>query len=773
MLQPGRIRDFLSKMSKASRRELLFRGQQFAWNHCEVLRRRLGFNESRVVLGTEFASTGNFFFSRKELPAIVGAIKTTLPAAVDETVQRAEQICSHRFDLLGYRALDFGKNVDWHFDPVNQKHSPRKSFYRVPYLNSKIVGDSKVIWELNRHQHFVVLGKAYQFTKQEKYFDEFVSQFSDWEAQNPYLLGINWASSLEVALRTLSWMWARELFSTSSHFTEDLDRVLVAAIFRNCNFIQHNLSTYFSRNTHLLGEAVALFCVGVLFSHFPCAEKWKTLGWNIIQREAEHQVHADGGYFEQTTHYHVYALDLLLHARVLAERNALHVPKPFDQQIVRMLDYLAALNDPGPVVRFGDDDGGRLFDPQRNHPEHLADPLSTGAVLFRRTDWKALCKGLTEETIWLLGPDVIGKFDLIDTDYVRPASRELSESGLYLMVDEKLRLAVDAGPFGAGNCGHAHADSLSVALAIEGQEYVCDRGTFNYTGPGRDFFRSTGAHNTLRIDSSDQAGNVAPFKWKNIPLARVEHWWSGAHFDFLVARHSGYERLGATHRRIILFAKPVFWMIIDLVEGTGDHQLELLWHLTPGPASLTNTAVELKGANHIKLGILAVSDPDWSTEIIGTWHSELYGQKESALALRSSTFASLPASFATLFVPWYTTATKLERLSTSEKAADVQGFYWCHENQRHFWILSELDRLWTFQGFESDSRFVYCALDERGIPSQVFLWKGSFLAINGIQQVKLPHGQEQFEQHRPNQCMGHEKVRESPHSFASLSDAGV
>lgn len=771
-LRQDKIRHLLSRISKASREELRFRGEQFAWNRFEVLRHQLGFHPRSLSLETDgtLATTGKFFFSPAELGAMTQAIKTKLPDVDLETVQRAERICSHCFDLLGYRGLDFDKKIDWHFDPVSKKHSPRKYFYRVPYLNPEVVGDSKVIWELNRHQHFVVLGKAYQYTGNEKYFDEFVTQFYHWQEQNPYLLGINWTSSLEVAFRTLSWLWARELFSTSGNFTKALDRDLIAAVTRNCNFIEHNLSTYFSRNTHLLGEAAALFFVGVLFSQFEDAEKWKTLGWDIIQKEAEHQVLLDGGYFEQATYYHVYALDLLLHTRIMAERNGFPIPKQFEQIIIRMLDYLAALNNPGPVVRFGDDDGGRLFDPQRNRREHLADPLSVGAVLFQRADWKALSNGLTEETIWLFGADAIGRFEAIETNYRQPSSRALTGSGLYLMVDEKLRLAVDAGPFGAGNFGHAHADSLSVTLAIEGHEYVCDRGTFNYSGPGRDFFRSTAAHNTMRIDDSDQAATVTPFKWQNVPEVRVDHWSSGAHFDFLVARHSGYERLGVTHRRMILFVKPKFWTVIDLVDGAGDHQLELLWHIKPGAASLTNTAVEVKGPNDTKLGMIAVSDPQWTSEVVATWHSQLYGQQESALALRCSTFTSLPASFATLFVPWFTDARQLKRLQPVGQAAKIQGFCWEHQAQRHFWILSEAERTWTFHGFEGDARFAYCTLDDQGILSQAFLWKGSFLAFNGVRQMSLLHPQEQVEFRRPHQSWtARPEVDNSVQSRATLS----
>src|ERR1700752_1894220 len=107
--------------------------------------------------------------------------------------------------------------------------------------------------------------------------------------------------------------------------------------------IESYLSTYFSPNTHLLGEAVALFFIGTLCPQISSAEKWKKNGWKIIQEEAFRQVGADGGHFEQSLYYHVYALDFFLHARLLASRNGMMIPAGFDGVLKKMLSVIQAL----------------------------------------------------------------------------------------------------------------------------------------------------------------------------------------------------------------------------------------------------------------------------------------------------------------------------------------------------------------------------------------------------------------------------------------------
>src|SRR5207237_10703777 len=123
------------------------------------------------------------------------------------------------------------------------------------------------------------------------------------------------------------------------------------------------------------------------------------------------QVLSDGLHFEQSTYYHVYALDLFLHAAVLASLNNVPIPPEFDRTLEKMLDALCLLGRAGMPPRLGDDEGGRLFDQGRKRGEHLLDPLATGAVLFGRGDFKSVAGELREETLWLLCEHGICVFD--------------------------------------------------------------------------------------------------------------------------------------------------------------------------------------------------------------------------------------------------------------------------------------------------------------------------------------------------------------------------
>ena len=450
------------------------------------------------------------------------------PAFVDlapppaNLVQQAERICWHRFDLLGYEGLDFGFPIDWHLDPVHHKQAPRVPWREIPFLDFERVGDHKIIWELNRHQHLVTLAEAWHHTKEDRFAEEIRSQWQDWQKENPYPIGINWASSLEVAFRALSWLWVCRLLG-------DFPPEWLRALHVHAWHIERYLSTYFSPNTHLLGEGVALFAIGVLCPQLRRAPGWREHGWEILLRQAETQVRPDGFHFEQSVYYHIYALDFFRFARDLAARNAIPIPPAFQSVIDKMQEALAAISQAGLQPRFGDDDGGRVIVP----PPGPAAPQT-------------------------------------------PHSTALESAGIYAMTSAQSQLFIDAGPLGSLRGGHGHADALSVQIVIKGRPVLIDPGTFCYTCPARDRFRGTAAHNTLQVDGRDQAAPAGPFAWESMPEAKVELWRTGEKFDIFAGRHNGYDPV--THQRWVFGLKNRFWLVRDVATGPGIHRLDIHWH---------------------------------------------------------------------------------------------------------------------------------------------------------------------------------------------------
>ena len=730
----------MARLRSMSKDELVDRVSQQVNARLDAYRARRGHDFTQVVLNEVPGNQkGKFFFSAAEAPAIAEFLKARYPSMAANIVAGAEKILQHRFDLLGFEGLDYGTQIDWHLDLIHQKRGPNKPAFRVKYLDFAEVGDSKITWELNRHQHLVTLAKACRLTGDARFARKIVAQWKSWHASNPYPMGMNWASSLEVAFRSLSWMWVYFLMQDSAEMTAELRTEWVQALALSGRHIATYLSTYFSPNTHLLGEAVALFFLGTLFPELPKARRWKERGWAIVLDAAKKQVRQDGFYFEQSTYYHVYALDFFLHARVLASLNGVQIPPEFDSTLVKMLEALCLLGRAGAVPSAGDDDGGRLFDPRRNRAQHLLDPLSTGAILYQRGDFKFLAGNPREETVWLLGPAGVAKFEEVRSYEPSEASTALRESGLYLMADAVTgqQLMIDAGPQGPGSAGHGHADALSIHLASAGETFLMDPGTLEYVGEtftDRNFFRGTAAHNTLRVDECDQAESAPPFAWRELPNVAVDLWTIGQRFSLFVGNHDGYRRLASPvrHERWVFHHKGQFWVVRDVAKGEGKHQLELSWHLGPS-LSPTSAKDYVFGVGQETLGLITPEGHGWSQSAQrGIW-SPVYGRQERTMVVTFGKAANLPAEFVTMLLP--NAGERIGRLERIESEARVRVYRCTRDGEEHWFFFSEPGCAWRAGDWASDAYFLYWSYNRRDEQRTLILCGGSRVDLRGRRVV--------------------------------------
>lgn len=745
----GEWRNRYRRAVAMSPKELADRLRQLAIARLDFLRYRVGGSFERYP-GVSAAARPepHFFFSADAHTQLCSRLRDFFPKESDQIIERAERICKHRFDLLGYRDLDYGPEIDWHCDLVHGKRAPRKPWFQIRYLDFTEVGDSKVTWELNRHQHLVTLAKAFRLTGEEKFATELFRQWKHWHRENPYPIGINWASSLEVAFRSLSWLWMYFLMSGSAAMPAGFRSDLCRSLAVSGRHIECYLSTYFSPNTHLLGEGTALFFIGTLCPELRQSERWQARGWEIVQHEAHRQVRSDGLHFEQSIYYHVYALDFFLHAAVLASLNGIAIPAEFDRTLERMLEALCILGRSGPTPSLGDDDGGRVFDPQRNRSLHLLDPLATGAILFGRGDFKSVAVGSREETLWLLGEAGMREFDQLTA--VPPARNSTSfrSSGLYAMAGSDLerQLVVDAGPQGADTAGHGHADALSITASSGGRPLLIDPGTYEYVGRDSERYRFRGskAHNTLVVDGLDQSEPKGPFSWVSLPNVHAEGWINGATFDLFVGSHDGYTRLAdpVVHRRFVFSHKSGFWLVRDQALGRGKHQLDLYWHINPEllPSDPTRARLTTFRGAGAGLSILVDENHGWSPDILSEDWSPVYGRKERHNVLHFGTVANLPAEFVTVLLPW--TGIKsgvgsLTRIGPPSAEESVVGYrFKTAEEERH--IFFGQGKPWTLFPWSTDAEFLYSGQSQDQTHRTVICCNASYVEAGGRKIISSP-----------------------------------
>ena len=530
----------------------------------------------------------------------------------------ANEILHHRFPVLGL-ALETGSDIHWRKDYQRNIETGTEYFRKIPYLDVSRAGDHKLIWELNRHQHLVLLAQAFLFSNDERYLNEILAQLESWRAQNPFQRGINWTSALEVAFRALSWVWLHHLIA------DRLPQWFAESLYQHGCHLEINLSRYFSPNTHLLGEALALDVLGRAFEK----QDWQRTGTAVLREQSQRQVRPDGGYFEQSSYYHVYALDMFQFHAIISGDLAYWRPL-----LEKMADYLQALLGPSrrlPLI--GDDDGGRFFHPYGRCDEFARATLATSKVLLRQ-QWS---NDTSEQTVWWLPQPLLHA-----VSEPRPSgggSRLFRNTGIAILQSGPLQVIVDAGPFGPGPAGHSHSDTLSIIVRNGDEDILIDPGTFTYMGEERNWFRGSIAHNTVRIDGRDQAVPVNPFRWAETPLVEVR----AATEDFLDAecRYGNFIH----RRRILLIKQEGIILIVDDVSGNSvrKHEVEQLWHPAVTPEPTAPNIFHLGASTLVLAGGISETKP--------SWRSTAFGTRQEATLIQHKIQSPLPVRLCAALIP--------------------------------------------------------------------------------------------------------------------------
>lgn len=569
-------------------------------------------------------------------------------------VDRADRIVAGTFDVLGLTALSYGQPVDWQLDPLSGRSAPAVHWRRVPYLDESRVGDHKVTWEVNRHQWLIHLGQAWLLTSDPHYGSTAARLVTDWIDQNPPKRGINWCSSLEMAFRVQSWIHGLRLFRMCSAFMPMLRRAMVSSAWLQLRHIECNLSTWFSPNTHLTGEALALLCGGTAWPDLPRSTEWRRLGWAILEHELERQVRDDGVYFEQTAWYQAYTLDFYEQALDWATVAGIQVPERAIERIHAAARALRLVTRPdGTIVPLGDDDGGHA----------LPYPVSDGGDLTLSL-WRAALR-FSDGTLvpplgrghsalaWTGGASAVSAARLLPRDTGGRDSRALRAGGWVLLAErgaspsEDHWCVLDAGPHGGLSSPHSHADALAFDLTVRGCPIFVDPGTCRYVGPERARYRSTAVHNTISVGGADSSEQKGPFSWASTAQTRLLAFGSSSAGSWVSASHDGYMRLAArvVHQRVMLRRAGRYWIVMDTLESAGASGFEQTFQLAHAVVPKWEG-----GAYRLRSGgveAMLALDPRLAKRLEARCVSPLYGVEQPADAVVARGEVSGHASFCT------------------------------------------------------------------------------------------------------------------------------
>lgn len=526
---------------------------------------------------------------------------------------RADRLLEHEFDLLGSGPVKLGAQIDWHRDFKSGRVWPavHRSRIRVSYPDGS---DIKVPWELSRFQHLPLLGAAYRVSGDERYLDEVGAQLESWIDSNPVEVGVNWACTMDVAIRAANWLAALVLCADAAQrpwFVRSLGSLLAHA-----RFIRSHLEYGPARGNHYLSDVVGLQAVAALFSSGAEGREWARWATGQLIEEMGHQVREDGCDHEASLPYHRLVCELFICGTQAADvLTPGAIPDWFRQRLDRMLTFVSdTTSDNGLSPQMGDADNGRYL------------PLADYGIGDQRDHTHVFAQAGRARAH-------------------RLGSAAYAQGGWWVVRDGALFAVVRCGDVGLQGLGcHAHNDQLSFELAFRGQPLIVDPGSYLYTADpaARNAFRSTAAHATLAVGHGEQNPLCSDrlFAMQDTTRARCLRWEADASPLVWEGEHSGFAMVGpgVRHRRRLEFDGAAATIVItDSVRAPATTPLVWSFPLAVSATSTVDASGVTVHAGTVDLRIEG-HDLEWSSE--PGWTSPSYGVREPAQVVRARTAAT-------------------------------------------------------------------------------------------------------------------------------------
>jgi hypothetical protein len=497
---------------------------------------------------------------------------------------------SGTFSLLGARFSHEAASPDWHVDPITGFQWPRSvSFKAIDYLSASPGTDVKRVWELARLQWLLPCAQAHALWGREEDRAFVLSVLGSFRAANRPCHGVNWASTLEPALRLITLVHIRDLIAREALDTDPAVRELNQMIAEHWLFVASFVEYTAVRGNHYFGDLAAIVVGAAALASTRFAQAALAVAAALLEREICLQFDSDGVQQEASISYHRFMVELAFLGLLATERGGLVRRRLAKERLERAAWYALAYTRPdGSVPLLGDNDDARAAaaaDDSSGHT-YLADLV--GALgnqnAAQRDDAGA------SSVLWYFGPTAVRSTPAGSPSLVTGDSVAFHRSGYFVLRNARRdHVFVDVASVGlAGRGGHGHNDCLSFEVMLDGQWIIAEGGCSGYTNdPARRLKeRGTALHNTPVVDELEQNDLVGLWFVREHTHPKVFSWTNGSDVTVIAGGHDGYvSRAGVLVQRTLALEHGAHRLLVkDVFTSTAGEaaRIEEGFLLAPG-----------------------------------------------------------------------------------------------------------------------------------------------------------------------------------------------
>ncbi|WPR72881.1 heparinase II/III family protein [Flavobacterium sp. NG2] len=456
------------------------------------------------------------------------------------------------------------------------------------YLNGEAV-NAYALRHLARQHKMVDVGFEYFYTKKDpKYIRYFTNQLSSLnDALNARKFetmesGNGVYEVFRTGYRVLNWLTIHNMFLGQKDYSDKDQLVTIATLLQHGQDLYEN-NAEFTPGNHQTRGMSALAMLSILFRDFEGTELWNQRAMLRLEEHLTKEVNPDGFQFERSVHYHISDIETYFYVYQLAQRSNVQVSKTWEQSLKKLFSTLVKIAYPDKSAPVLQDDTNEPWAEKND----ISGAVTLGYLLFNDPEFGFLATNHVDNQIyWFVSGKQMEQLNSISKQQPSFKSVELPETKYYIMREgweaNNKMMIISAG-LDKDKPDHQHGDMLGVQAMANGN-VILPNYQVRYSLPDFEFFKNSMVKNVALVDDELQgknwtgnAGGSGFGQYKQLPKPKTIAWKTNVNYDFFAGSHDGFENVGVSYSRQVLFVKNGFWIVKDNFNSDKTHDFKQVW----------------------------------------------------------------------------------------------------------------------------------------------------------------------------------------------------
>lgn len=456
------------------------------------------------------------------------------------------------------------------------------------YLNGKPV-NAYALRHLARQHKMVDIAYQYHYeNKNSEHLNYFKNQLKSLNTalhKNKYEKiedGNGVFEAFRSGYRVLNWFHIHNLFLGEENYTDKDQLTTIATL------LQHGAHLYkrnakFHAGNHQTRGLSALAMIAILLRDFEGTDEWYQHSMGLLEQHLSKEINDDGFQFERTVHYHMSDIGNYYYVYQLAKISKIEVKPFWKERLKSLFISLTKIAYPNKFAPVLSDDTDDPWAEQNN----ISGALTLGYLLFESPKLGYFANNQVDKKMfWYITDKQLESLKNIEAIIPSMKSVHFPTTGYYIMREgwkAKDKMMIISAGLDADKPDHQHGDMLGIQATANGK-IILPNYQVRYSLKDLELFKNSMTKNVALVDNELQGkeytsnkGGSGFGKFRKLPSPTTISWNTNKYIDVYVGSHDGFENIGVTYSRKVIYIKDAFWIVKDNFSSEKTHEYKQIW----------------------------------------------------------------------------------------------------------------------------------------------------------------------------------------------------